>query len=172
MDNNGFSDSFRTQTATLDNASFEDLRIPRLREDRDKDTIPAAVDSRVIADAQGTRLSEKGHPAFAPPAERPKHHFVRWIVITLIVAAIVAAVIHWGLPMVREALDTVSTDDAFVAGHITNVSPRVEGVVTEVLVDQNDRVEAGALLLRLDRQPFEVAARAGRRPRWRRRGRA
>ena len=49
------------------------------------------------------------------------------------------------------------TDDAFVAGHITYVSPRVEGLVTEVLVDQDDRVEPGQLLVKLDREPFEVA---------------
>ena len=54
-------------------------------------------------------------------------------------------------------LETVSTDDAFVPGHITYVSPRIEDVVTEVLVDQDDRVEPGQLLVRLDREPFEVA---------------
>jgi multidrug efflux pump subunit AcrA (membrane-fusion protein) len=32
----------------------------------------------------------------------------------------------------------------------------LEDVVTEVLVDQNDRVEPGQLLVRLDRQPFEL----------------
>ena len=57
----------------------------------------------------------------------------------------------------REVLEAVETDDAFVTGHITYVSPRIEDVVTEVLVDQNDRVEPGDLLVKLDREPFEVA---------------
>ena len=51
----------------------------------------------------------------------------------------------------------METDDAFVAGHITYVSPRIEDVVTEVLVDQNDRIEPGQLLVKLDREPFELA---------------
>ena len=54
-------------------------------------------------------------------------------------------------------LTTISTDDAFVSSHITYVSPRIEDVVTEVLVDQDDRVEPGDLLVRLDREPFELA---------------
>ncbi len=146
-----------TATATAGPALAETVRVPGTPEDREKDDIPAPVDSFVIADAQGTRLAEKGHPAFPEPPERPRRHWLRWLLIGGAAVAIVAAAVHWGVPMVREMLDTVSTDDAFVAGHITYVSPRVDGVVTEVLVDQNDRVEPGMLLVRLDRQPFEVA---------------
>ena len=90
-----------------------------------------------------------------PP--RPKRHCVRWVVVGLIVAAIVGAGLHWGVPALRKLLNTVSTDDAFVQSHITYASPRVEGVVTEVLVDQDDRVEPGELLVKLDREPFDVA---------------
>ena len=49
-------------------------------------------------------------------------------------------------PMVRTALNTVSTDDAYVNGHVTFVAPRVAGYVTAVLVDDNQRVKAGDLL--------------------------
>ena len=48
----------------------------------------------------------------------------------------------------------VSTDDAYVNGHVTYVAPRVTGVVDEVLVDDNQYVEAGALLVRLDDEPY------------------
>ena len=84
---------------------------------------------------------------------------MRWIVIGLIVLILFWAGWHWGEPWVRYQLESVSTDDAFVQGHITNVSPRVEGVVTEVMVDQNDRVWPGQLLVNIDREPFEVAVR-------------
>lgn len=83
---------------------------------------------------------------------------MRWIIVGAIAAAILGAAAYWGVPYLRYQLDTVSTDDAFVASHITNVSPRIEDVVTEVLVDENDRVNPGTLLVRLDREPFEVAA--------------
>ncbi len=114
------------------------------------------VDSQVVADAGGTRLMTEGHPAF-PRAKRPDRHPIRWLVVVSIVAAILFAAWPWGMAHVRYALDTVSTDDAFVASHITYASPRIEGIVTEVTVDQDDRVEPGQLLAKLDREPFELA---------------
>ena len=100
------------------------------------------VDSQVVADPGGTRLMSEGHPAFPRPRKSERHP-IRWIVIGAIVAAILFAGWYWGLPALRYELDTVSTDDAFVEGHITYASPRVEGLITEVMVDQDDRVEAG-----------------------------
>ena len=60
------------------------------------------------------------------------------------------------VPMVRTSLNTVSTDDAYVNGHVTFVAPRVAGYVTAVLVDDNQRVKAGDLLARLDKEPYQV----------------
>jgi membrane fusion protein (multidrug efflux system) len=67
----------------------------------------------------------------------------------------IAAVL--GVPWVKEALNTVSTDDAYVNGHVTFVSARVPGQVFRVLVDDNSRVRKGDLLAELDREPYEVA---------------
>jgi membrane fusion protein, multidrug efflux system len=52
--------------------------------------------------------------------------------------------------------DTVWTDDAYVNGHATFVAPRVAGQVTQVLVDDNQRVKKGDVLVALDREPYEV----------------
>ncbi len=43
-----------------------------------------------------------------------------------------------------------ATDNAFVQADTTEVSPQVEGYVVEVLVADNQRVEAGQVLVRLD----------------------
>ena len=43
-----------------------------------------------------------------------------------------------------------ATDNAFVAADTTLVSPQIDGYVTEVLVSDNQRVEAGQILVRLD----------------------
>ncbi len=51
----------------------------------------------------------------------------------------------------------VSTDDAFVQGHIHPISSRVAGYVTQVLVDDNQEVKKGQVLLTLDRIDYEVA---------------
>ena len=61
-----------------------------------------------------------------------------------------------GGPRVLESLSVVSTDDAYVNGHVTLVAPRVAGTVTRVLVDDNNRVRKGQLLVQLDKEPYQV----------------
>ena len=114
------------------------------------------MDSLVVADAQGTRMSEEGHPAVPKPEKKPRH-WVRRIITLGIIAALIGVAIYYAVPAIQWSMTTVSTDDAFVSGHITYVSPRVQGLVTEVMVEQNDRVEPGTLLLRIDREPFVIA---------------
>src|SRR5947208_6742208 len=63
----------------------------------------------------------------------------------------------FGVPKVGEVLSTVSTDDAYVNGHVTFVAPRVPGQVSRVLVDDNNRVHKGDLLAELDKEPYLVA---------------
>jgi membrane fusion protein (multidrug efflux system) len=59
-------------------------------------------------------------------------------------------------PTVKTMVETISTDDAYVNGHVTYVAPRVAGQVSRVLVDDNDRVSKGDLLVQLDKEPYQV----------------
>ena len=70
--------------------------------------------------------------------------------------AIVLLALIEGIPWVVTAFTTVSTDDAFVNGHVTFVAPRVAGQVTRVLVDDNNRVRRGDVLVQLDQEPYQV----------------
>ena len=70
---------------------------------------------------------------------------------------ILAAALWFGVPWVQTALNTVSTDDAYVNGHVTFVAARVQGQVSRVLVDDNYRVRKGELLVELDKEPFQIA---------------
>lgn len=74
--------------------------------------------------------------------------------VILVVATIGAAILL--TPWIRRMLRTVSTDDAYVNGHVTFVAPRVPGQVTRVLVDDNNRVKKGDLLVELDKTPYQV----------------
>jgi membrane fusion protein (multidrug efflux system) len=67
-----------------------------------------------------------------------------------------AAGIYFLIPWVLTALNTVSTDDAYVNGHVTFVAPRVKGQVVHVLVDDNYWVRKGDILVQLDKQPYQV----------------
>jgi len=60
------------------------------------------------------------------------------------------------IPRIFHALHTVSTDDAYVNNYVTFVAPRVPGQVLRVLVDDNNRVKKGDVLVELDPEPFRV----------------
>jgi membrane fusion protein (multidrug efflux system) len=70
---------------------------------------------------------------------------------------VLATALWFGIPYILLTLSTVSTDDAFVNGHVTFVAARVHGQVSRVLVDDNNRVRKGDLLVQLDKEPFQDA---------------
>jgi membrane fusion protein (multidrug efflux system) len=50
-----------------------------------------------------------------------------------------------------------STDDAYVGGNITSISPQVPGFVSEILIKDNQLVRTGQLLIRLDARTYQAA---------------
>ena len=88
-------------------------------------------------------------PAPPPPGKR------RGILLVLGIVA-VAVILFKGIPWVIDVFNTVSTDDAYVNGHVTFVAPRVSGQVMKVLVDDNNRVHKGDILVQLDKEPYQV----------------
>src|SRR5206468_4635765 len=51
----------------------------------------------------------------------------------------------------------VSTDNAYVQQDMVSVAPEVSGVVSEVLVRENQRVHRGEILFRIDPRPYRIA---------------
>ena len=91
-----------------------------------------------------------------PPPVGPRSARRKFLMGLLGVLVLVLASV-FGIPWIRSALSTVSTDDAYVNGHVTFVAPRVRGQVSRVLVDDNNRVHKGDLLVELDNEPFRDA---------------
>ncbi|HVT74212.1 MAG TPA: HlyD family secretion protein [Lacunisphaera sp.] len=73
--------------------------------------------------------------------------------LVLTAGVVLAAALGW---LGWSARDTETTDSAFIDGHRVTVAAQVAGRVAGVLVDDNQRVEAGQLLLRLDPADFQV----------------
>ena len=73
-----------------------------------------------------------------------------------------AAIWVYGIPWIRLTLNTVSTDDAYVNGHVTFVAARVSGQIARVLVDDNNRVHKGDVLAQLDKEPYNDAVAVNR----------
>ena len=89
----------------------------------------------------------------APPA-KPHKNAPLWRTILILVVAVVVAVKVF--QFIVESLNTVSTDDAYVNSHVTFTAPRVPGQVMRVLVDDNNRVKKGELVVELDKEPYRV----------------
>jgi membrane fusion protein (multidrug efflux system) len=88
------------------------------------------------------------------PAPPPRRKRTIALLVFLIVAALagVAGFLYW-----RHSSQFEETDDAFVDGNITSVSPQVAGRVTRVLVKDNQDVKAGDVLVEIE--PTDFASR-------------
>ena len=73
-------------------------------------------------------------------------------ILGLVLLAGLAVAVHWYL----ELRYLESTDDAYVRGTLVLLSARVGGTVIEVPVEENQRVHAGEVLVRLDPSNFDV----------------
>ena len=69
----------------------------------------------------------KSMPADRKPGPSGKHRSKRWrrLISGVVGVLILAAALWFGIPYVVLTLSTVSTDDAFVNGHVTFVAARV-----------------------------------------------
>ena len=115
--------------------------------------------SIMSAENQSPKPPESGKPAAAtPPAEtKPaapaaKKHSAK--MMAGIVAA--AVVLIFVIRAIINSMGIVSTDDAYVNSHVTFVAPRVAGQVKAVLVDDNNRVHRGDVMVQLDDEPYQV----------------
>src|ERR1700726_4253436 len=93
--------------------------------------------------------AEAAKPAVEGPRKRR-----RWVLPLVVVLIVLVLLV--GTPKVLHALNTVSTDDAYVNSYVTFVAPRVAGQVSRVLVEDNNRVKKGDVLVELDPEPYRV----------------
>jgi multidrug resistance efflux pump len=59
----------------------------------------------------------------------------------------------WRLPPFTSSIET--TDNAYVRGQVTVISPQLAGYVVEVAVQDFQQVQAGQLLVRIDDRIFQ-----------------
>ncbi len=93
-----------------------------------------------VARKRGPKLYLREHPG------------VRLALIAGLIVLVIAGVFIWHYYSVRE-----STDDAQVDGHITPISARVGGTVVSINFQDNEEVQAGAILVQLDPKDYQVA---------------
>ena len=92
----------------------------------------------------------------ATPASR--RSWWKPVLFTLIGVAVLAV----ALPFAAHTYHYEETDDAYVSGHLYQISPHITGEVKAVLVEDNQTVKAGEVLVRLDSLQYTLAVQKAR----------
>ena len=124
--------------------------------DAPDDSRPPSVGGTAHPVHRAADASTDPAPAASPLASGAPLHRRRSTLLWAGAVAGLALAGYYLAPTVKTMLDTVTTDDAYVNGHVTYVAPRVAGQVSRVLVDDNERVKKGDLLVQLDKEPYQV----------------
>jgi membrane fusion protein (multidrug efflux system) len=100
---------------------------------------------------QIAKYDKGGKQGDGPP--RPK-----WpLVLAAVVVGVFVVAVLWAIFRSRP---DVWTDDAYVMVHYASIAPRVSGQVSAVMVDDNQEVKAGQLLVRLDPRDYAATVAA------------
>ncbi len=84
----------------------------------------------------------------APPSDA--NHARRKRLLILLAAVFAAAALAYGVHWFLHGRNHESTEDAYVAGNLIRITPRIDGTVVAVLADDTDHVSRGQVLVRLD----------------------
>src|SRR5215472_13053894 len=104
-------------------------------------------------DKSPTAQNEKPGQSAAARIATIRRHPVAAVLIVIFALIAVAGVVVWWL----NARHYESTDDAFIDARTVSISSQVNAAIVEVPVDDNQAVEAGMPLARLDDRDFRAA---------------
>jgi membrane fusion protein (multidrug efflux system) len=88
-----------------------------------------------------------------PPPPRKNRRRLKFLIIGAAALTVLVAVIFYYFLFVAPY---ESTDDAFIDGYVTLISPRVSGQVTRLAVTDNQEVKAGDVLMEIDPRDYEA----------------
>ncbi len=91
-----------------------------------------------------------------PDAEVARRPFYKRRGVLIIGAVVLLLAVIFGVRYWLYARSHESTDDAFIDGHIIQVSPKVSGYVAKIYVKDNQQVKEGDLIAELDARDYEV----------------
>src|SRR5258708_6883463 len=88
-------------------------------------------------------------------------HVVRAAIMALVAAVGALVILYaWRLPPFQSSVEI--TENAYVRGQVTIISPQLAGIVTEVAVQDFQHVRSGDLLARIDDRLYEQHLRQAR----------
>jgi membrane fusion protein (multidrug efflux system) len=90
-------------------------------------------------------------PTPPPPKSPWKRRIGLAVALLLVIALIAGGTLYW---LSIRNLET--TDDAEIDAYTTQIAPQVSGRITELLVEDNQHVTAGRVLLRIDPRDYQA----------------
>ncbi|HET7623672.1 MAG TPA: HlyD family secretion protein [Verrucomicrobiae bacterium] len=96
------------------------------------------------------------HDTGKDSARRSKPTFWKRKPVIIVGTIVLAGIFLFGLNYLLNQFTHESTDNAFIDADIVSIAPKVSGRVKSVLVEQNQPVKAGDLLVEIDPRDFEV----------------
>jgi membrane fusion protein (multidrug efflux system) len=87
----------------------------------------------------------------AKTRSRKKLFFAGAAILALLAAAV------YGVNWLTTGQYIESTDDAYVGGDVTDLAPKVNGIISQIAVTDNQQVHAGDLLVKLDDRDYRAA---------------
>ena len=95
-------------------------------------------------------------PINEPDAEVARRPFYKRRSVLIVAAVVLVLGTIFGVRYWLYSRSHESTDDAFIDGHIIQVSPKASGYVAKIYVNDNQQVKAGDLIVELDARDYEV----------------
>jgi membrane fusion protein (multidrug efflux system) len=139
--------------ATIFSLRSDPAAAPVARRDtpREQPALPPGKQPEQPARERPERPVERSlEPEKAP--QPPRRRWVRWVLFVLLPLALIAGG-YWYVT----GGSVMSTDDAYVEADKVGISTDVSGIVKEVDVSNNQHVDDGQVLFRLDDLPFRLA---------------
>jgi len=102
------------------------------------------LEEKTVSEPEEIRHDEK-----RPPKRRTRSK-ARWLIAPALVAVAAATGAYFYFA------GQVSTDDAQVDAHSAPIAPKISGNISEVLVDDNQVVKAGQVLVRIDPRDYQA----------------
>jgi membrane fusion protein (multidrug efflux system) len=108
-----------------------------------------------VATGDSALVRPKDTP-LSPPKAKAKLPLKKLVLATVVIAVLTGGGFYGHYWWITGRF-IESTDDAYVGGDVTTIAPKVAGFIDEVAVVDNQSVEAGALLVRLDDRDYRAA---------------
>ncbi len=150
------SNNIDQKAQTLSDTTLTDTPIKNLNLEKKTSTPEETVTpkSSTIADADEMLLPPKESiPAPSGWSPKKKSALSLALLIALIVVGMLLILYAWRLPPFTPTVQ--QTNNAFVKGQTTIISPQVSGYVTEVAVQDFEKVQVGDLLVKIDDRTFQ-----------------